>query len=500
MSAGFDVIVVGFGYAGAVAAMAACDAGARVLLLEKQDTPGGISVCSAGGVRFSDRPDEAFAYLLATNGDTTPAHVMRRLAEEMADLPRFVQALAVTAGGTVSLRPAPGNYPFPGHDCFGFVNVDAVDGFDPARDYPAVRGSPAGARLFVVVERNVRARPIQVRTGVAAERLHIQNGRVAGVRTGSQTIAAGSVILATGGFEGAADLHRQFWTMNPVLPAAVRTNTGDGLRMAQQAGAALWHLWHYHGSYGFRHPDPAYPFGIRLKRLPDWLPGTVLRENVSMSWILLDRTGRRFMNEYEPYMQDTGHRALEGYDFVAGIAPRQPALLVVDADGRELYPLCAPTWHDAEVAARYSGWSPRDFDEAILSRHDSLADLATAHGIDPAGLHASVAEWNDLVASGAPDRLGRPPEGRMAIARPPYFAAPVIPIVSNTQGGPVHDEEQRVLDAFGAPIPGLYEAGEIGSVFGHIYMSGGNLAECFVGGRIAGRNAAAAALGKDAPR
>jgi predicted oxidoreductase len=64
----------------------------------------------------------------------------------------------------------------------------------------------------------------------------------------------------------------------------------------------------------------------------------------------------------------------------------------------------------------------------------------------------------------------------------------------------VHDEEQRVLDAFGAPIPGLYEAGEIGSVFGHIYMSGGNLAECFVGGRIAGRNAAAAALGKDAPR
>ena len=47
-----------------------------------------------------------------------------------------------------------------------------------------------------------------------------------------------------------------------------------------------------------------------------------------------------------------------------------------------------------------------------------------------------------------------------------------------------------VLDAFGQPIPGLYAAGECGSVFGHLYMSGGNLAECFIGGRIAGRNAA----------
>ena len=79
----------------------------------------------------------------------------------------------------------------------------------------------------------------------------------------------------------------------------------------------------------------------------------------------------------------------------------------------------------------------------------------------------------------------------MRIAAPPFSGAPIWPIVSNTQGGPAHDAEQRVLDAFGSPIPRLYEAGEIGSVFGHLYMSGGNLAECFVGGRIAGLAAAA---------
>ena len=78
----------------------------------------------------------------------------------------------------------------------------------------------------------------------------------------------------------------------------------------------------------------------------------------------------------------------------------------------------------------------------------------------------------------------------MPIAEPPFTAAPVWPVVSNTQGGLVHDERQRALDSFGEPIAGLYLAGEISSVFGHLYMSGGNIAECFVGGRIAGEESA----------
>ena len=170
--------------------------------------------------------------------------------------------------------------------------------------------------------------------------------------------------------------------------------------------------------------------------------------------------------------------------------PRIPALLVVDADGHARYPLCAPTWHDTEVARQFAHLQPADFDASILAAFDTLDELASAFEIDPATLDASIAEWNQLAATGAEDRFGRPAMGRAAILRPPFRAAPVVPIVSNTQGGPVHDEHQRVLDAFGKPIAGLYEAGEIGSVFGHIYMSGGNLAECFVGGRIAGRMAA----------
>jgi hypothetical protein len=102
----FDVVVVGFGYAGGVAAIAAHDAGARVLLIDKQGEPGGISVTSAGGVRCSGHPTEALAYLLATNGGTTPAAVLRALADGMAEMEAFVCGLAAQVGATAAMRPA----------------------------------------------------------------------------------------------------------------------------------------------------------------------------------------------------------------------------------------------------------------------------------------------------------------------------------------------------------------------------------------------------------
>ena len=89
----------------------------------------------------------------------------------------------------------------------------------------------------------------------------------------------------------------------------------------------------------------------------------------------------------------------------------------------------------------------------------------------------------------------------MPVAAPPFFAAPVWPIVSNTQGGPAHDARQRVLDAFGAPIPGLYAVGaDMHSVMGGVYTAPGiTLGPGIVFGYIAGRHAAsraAAAAGR----
>ena len=68
-----------------------------------------------------------------------------------------------------------------------------------------------------------------------------------------------AVVLACGGFEANPEMQRQYWQEKPVLNAAYMGNTGDGILMAQAVGAALWHMWHYHGVYGFKHHDPAYP-------------------------------------------------------------------------------------------------------------------------------------------------------------------------------------------------------------------------------------------------
>lgn len=67
-----DVIVVGYGFAGAVAAITAHDAGATVLVTEKMPDPGGISICSGGGLRLSQDREATFAYLQATNDGTPP--------------------------------------------------------------------------------------------------------------------------------------------------------------------------------------------------------------------------------------------------------------------------------------------------------------------------------------------------------------------------------------------------------------------------------------------
>ncbi len=492
-----DVLVVGCGYAGAMTAIAAHDAGARVLILEKAPDPGGISVCSAGGLRVADDRAAAFEYLRETNGGCTPDDVLLTLAEGMTRLHARVLALAEGTGASIGRRASPGNYPLAGNRTFGFVYVDELPGFEAHQRWPHVRGSPDGARLFAVMLHNLEQRRIEIRTGLPATRLlAATGGGVAGVRCdgtqGTTHIGARcAVVLACGGFEGDAQLQRQYWEAKPVLSAAYRMNTGDGIRMAQQAGAALWHMWHFHGSYGFRHPDPGYPFAIRTKRVPDWQPGTSPPGDVKLPWVLLDRNARRFMNEYEPYLQDTGARPMsrfrpEHQDYAA-----IPAWLIADEDGRGLYAFGRPTFNERGTRFEWSADNLAEIELGILRRAGSLAELAAASGLDPARLAETVERWNRGCEAGADPDFERPASSMLAIRKPPFVFAEVWPVVSNTQGGPVHDPRQRILDPFGAPIPRLYAAGELGSAFGHLYMSGGNLAECFVGGEIAGRAAAA---------
>ena len=514
----FDVVVVGFGLAGGVAAISAADAGASVLVIEKSEVPGGLSICSYGAVRSARDPEAAFAYLKATNGGRTPDDVLRALAEGMCGLEAYVRDLAgindavistsvaeASAGGDdAEKRRVGANYPLPGNEAFYHTTVVDIPGFDARRHYPWANGAPGGPKLFRIIHDHLQKRGVEVRLATPALRLLTDPAtrEVRGVRAGGQGAeralgARRGVILACGGFEGNAEMKAQFLEGNPVLNAAARTNTGDGIRMAQDLGAALWHMWHIHGACGFRHSDPAYPYAIRLKRFPDWFPGEADRARVKMAWILLDQGGRRFMSEYQPYTQDTGVRPMQHYDPVRQRFPRNPAYMICDETGRRMYPLGKATSNDRGVRYEWSDDNLREVELGILERADTLEGLAIRLGLEPGAVVASVGRWNEQCAAGSDTDFDRPRNTMVPIWTGPFYGAPVWATLSNTQGGPVHDARSRILDVYGRPIPRLYAAGELGSSFGHLYLSGGNIAECFVTGRIAGTGAAGLAPWRD---
>jgi succinate dehydrogenase/fumarate reductase flavoprotein subunit len=101
-------------------------------------------------------------------------------------------------------------------------------------------------------------------------------------------------------------------------------------------------------------------------------------------------------------------------------------------------------------------------------------------------LQNTIREWNALCSSNGIDELGRPSQTRIPIHTAPYYFGEIWPVVSNTQGALAHNTKQEVLNTFNEVIPRLYVAGEIGSIWGFLYLSGGNLAECLISGQIAG--------------
>ena len=497
----FDVIVVGYGFGGGIAAIEAARHGAKVLIWREN---------AAGGRHFDllwrrgalcVRRGRCLCLLA---GDQCRDHPGRRAAGAGGrdGVDRSYLKWLVSTVPHASLKPMAdkkgGNYPYPGWHTFYSAQVQAPPAVDLAALFPNVRTKPSSGApaMFYVLYANLERLEVEVRLNTPVTRLvrSAENeirGVVVSTSRGEWSIAARrAVILACGGFEANAEMKLRYWEGKPVLSASTRGNTGDGVHMAQAMGADLWHMWHFHGCYAFKHPDPDFPFALRVKRLPDWNPARKDEANVKMVWIVVDRQGRRYMNESPPYCQDTAHRPMHRLDPETMSYPRNPSYLITDERGRALYSLGDIRTNDHEYAYDWSSDNRKEIALGILQQATTLDEIAAKIGADAATLKATVARWNALCDQGADVDFGRPPGTMMRIDTPPYCFGPVYPAVSNTQGGPVHNPRQQILDTAAAPIARLYAAGELGSSFGHLYLSGGNIAECFVTGRIAGREAA----------
>ena len=325
------------------------DAGAKVLLIEKMPHPGGISILSGGGVAFAHNAEGAFQYLKRTCNGTTPDDILRKMAEEMVGMIDWVTELAKVSGTepTKTETRGHGTYPFPGTN-----DIDSIKLKDFHRVLGISLGQRTARRCAAFQSRLRQCQRAQDRSDAVDTRKGIDHRRRMAKSSGwlpNMTANRFASKPRKASFSPAADMKTtmpmklQYFEAQPVYPVYLG-NTGDGLKMAQKAGAGLWHMWHFHGGYGFKFPE--LPFAIRHV----WAGPR--NENRKMIWIAVDKFGKRFMDEYPPAPHRIPeHAALEFYDADIQDYPRIPCYLIFDEEGRKLGPIGIPIVNDERYDA-----------------------------------------------------------------------------------------------------------------------------------------------------
>lgn len=465
-----DVVVLGTGFAGLSAAVAAADAGAKVLVLEKmpQAEEGGNSVVSGNMWWTPTAVDEGVKYIKALCMGLTDDVCIQALAQEMFKLNEWLSTLGVDPGPLGVFQP---EYP-------------ELPGASAVRTW----SNKGGGGLWKPLRDAVAARRVEVLYGTPAVEL-IQDPstrEIKGVvaRAGNQTMnikCRRATILACGGFEFNHALQAQYLPGWPVYSQGSPGNTGDGVIMAQKAGAALWHMNNALAHVGCFVPDPSDPTSLPI---PLSMPA---------GSILIDKFGSRFMNEKRADRHGFGHKEhLFFFDGVRQSFSRIPCYAVFDETTRRAGPMAGGLmgWFGRFGGSRWSSDNSVEIGKGWIKQGQTWEALAAAVGADAATLKATVTRFNGFCSTGQDLDFGRSASAMRALSTPPYYAVPVHPLMYNTQGGPRRNEKCQVITPTGEPIPRLYSAGELGSFWGWMYNGGGNAAEAVVTGRLSGRGAA----------
>jgi 3-oxosteroid 1-dehydrogenase len=516
-----DVVIVGYGGAGACAAIAAADAGASVILLEKQtEAKHYPNTRMSGGLFHSPNTDGDRAalkqYALALmSGENLPWKLE-------GEQPENSDALS-----TAYSERAPDNLPF-------MKRVDPE--FNPVRaggaafpDFPGARES--GYRVYVgsYLGRNADVPTITkpknekmngeaffacLTHGIAnrknisamfetpaARLVTTDKGEVIGVvaTQGGKEInvkARRAVVITSGGYEYNMAMRKAFLEGPGVDGWAfygTTANTGDGIEMALHVGAGLTKA----GKAASR-MITAVPIRVNGLRI-----GLISDSVGTPNSIVTDNYGSRFADEVlitiDPSRYFFYKEAIK-FDILKLDYPRSPGWMVFDETLRARQCITAQglstagfgfvPWQKDNLDAIEKGW---------ILKGNTLEELAAkvkAHGdnrklLNEAAFVAAVKKYNASCMNGKDEDFGRKVDAKGVIDKPPYYALPLYAGGPNTKGGISANVKREVLDWKGQAIPRLYTAGEISSVFKFVYQGGGNLTECIVFGRIAGENAAA---------
>lgn len=450
-----DVIVVGGGLAGCAAALAAAEAGATVLQLEKLAATGGSTVLSAGLSAFAGTAEQK-----AQGIDDSVELLRRDILEtglQISD-PALVEVYCREQLPTYHWLKAHG---------VSYGTVHAASGQSVPRSHP----TNTRRMLDLLLSRTAEL-GVQLVTGVTVERLERDDsggGRVTGIRVSvgghPARIHCGAVVLATGGFSQNPELLTRF---APQMERAVRGggpgSTGDGLLMAWQLGAGVIDTPHIKGTYGI------YPHAVDAEKGSGVLA-------VYKGAIAINANGARFVDESLPYkvLGDASLRQAGGWTYqvfdAAIMAQSDDEVPIYDLAGRER--------------------------AGLLVKADTLAELAQRLGLPVSEFQNTVERYNAACRGDHDDDFGRGHlSGGVGVPQPieqaPFFAHASTAVVLATYCGLTVTAEMEVLDVFGEPISGLFAAGElIGGFHGGGYMTGTSIGKAGIFGRVAGTAAAA---------
>jgi len=325
----YDVVVIGYGGAGASAAISAADHGAkRVLIVEKQKEPGGTTAISTGLLMVPSREGHAGTqkYVEGLTGSVTDRESISAFVREARGNLDWLETLGATFEKLGSESIA--GFPRVGRFEPGFSHVEGSSGIQIF----TVKGDGIGGEnIFRVLQRAVgkRKRSIRVAMNTSAVQLVVDQGRVSGVivsrgpkKRKIAIRAQRGVILACGGFEYDEEMKKNYLPV-PLFEALGNPgNTGDGIRMAGQVGAQLWHMNAVSAAFAYKIPS----VGI----VPHFMP--------TARFIYVDQEGKRFCDE-SALEGHTSWMSVSRYDIKKLRYPGIPSFVIFDEMGRKDGPI-----------------------------------------------------------------------------------------------------------------------------------------------------------------
>ncbi len=496
-----DVVVVGFGAAGACAALEAAAAGASVLVIDRFG--GGGASAISGGVVY---------YLSAEVGDAVSAATLREFCAGSAAMITWLSDNGVPFEG--SLCPDKTSYPTNKHYLYYSGSEQSFRHVaKPApRGHRAVGKGTSGKVLYARLASAVRSAGVQIVPQTRAVQLVTgDDGRVCGVeclsmrsapawaRTGHRAISR----MGRKPYLYAGSLGRRFYQ----AVTGLEQRSARPVRIGAQRGVILAAGGFVANRAMMREHAPAFRGGLALGTPGDDGSGIELGAEAGGATRFLDRVSCwRFITPPSAFMcgvlvDRAGQRICDESRYGAAIGEAivlhhdRRAWLLLDRS------LVSKSWRQLRGSTLWFQLLQAVY---LLTRArvsaDSLAGVAAKAGVDPDGLAAAVTAYNEAAVAGQPDPAGKPADLVQVISQPPYSLidlsvrpSPAYPAPMLTLGGLTVDEVAgAVLRADGSPVPGLYAAGRTAiGLCSNSYVSGLSLADCVFSGRRAGRHAAA---------